>query len=210
MFHLIFSKVARAYLKLDAGEDFLQLLYSSLINSSSTNQLICVCSVLSDLFTGSEVSQPYLVTVIEAIFAIVRSQDLGEEVSNSCLSVVRSLISNMNEFLSDDSLVGSLLTILYQIALIQNSRSGAFYCLSDLVDQFYPILEQSPIDLFELSFQLFDSNNRNDLLSICDFWSSIAQSECDPRSFLGIISKYLERLFPILCKLASSCPCTLR
>ena len=79
-------------------------LINELTNPTSLLALHSICLALTDIFEACQVDDQELATILTALFKYLSDENLDDELKNACIKVLRTVIDNMAEVLSDEEL----------------------------------------------------------------------------------------------------------
>ncbi|OHS99126.1 hypothetical protein TRFO_34531 [Tritrichomonas foetus] len=167
-----------------------------------------LCLVLTDIFDVSTLNDEELSVIMTSLFNYLSSMETSDKMKCQCLRVLRSIINNLGDVLSDDQNVQSLFTALFAMSQNPGTKTEAFRCWSEFTVNYYPMLEIVAQQIAQSSFiELTQENaDRDTLINVCVFWESIAECELRKKAELHIIPQVCTSLIPLLFRISGNIP----
>lgn len=206
----LFSRIALIDVLTNDSFDITKTLISGFVSPDSEESFESICIILIDLFTWTSMGNEELDSILEALFGFLSSNEdsVSNSMKNYCLKILRTIINNMGEVLTDEQNLKSLFEALFAMAQNPETKAEAFYCWSEFTVNYYPNLELVAEQLAEASFFELtqDENDSESVINICIFWKSIAECELYKKAELNIIKQIASELLPLLFKISVSIP----
>ncbi|KAH0790702.1 Kap95p [Histomonas meleagridis] len=201
----LFSRIACLDILKYDKLSIIPILINALKTPASEVALHSICLVLTDVFEVARINDNELFEILNIIFTYLSSPTLPDELKNACISVLRPVIDNMSEVLSDEGNLNQLFGALFALSQNPGTKASAFKCWTQFALIYYPMLKPIVDQLVTGSFtELVNlSNDRDTILSICEFWKTIAECELDKSAELNIIPRAAGTLIPILFRIST-------
>ena len=202
----LFARIARIDVCNMDKFGIIPTLLKALADPPSILSLEAVFMVLTDLFEVTQLKEDELNAVLQALFNYMAQEAVPDAVKNACLIVLKNIIDNMGELLEEDENVAALFRCLIAMSQNPGTKARAFEVWTQFTLQYYPMLQLVANDIVQATFIELanDMNDRDVLIQVCMFWEAVAECEMSKSAELQIIDKVVDKLIPVLFKIAAS------
>lgn len=209
------TQFAGFYSRLMAGDIKYDLGYNSLNNLrdlfctdeiTNINLFKTIGYALSEVFSyisiNDDVLEPILFTILNQI------HNENNEVKLTCIQCLKNIAEDIESIVTDENSQDIIDSIQHTVQLLQvpEIKRDIYELWAELLSNYYPIIEGVVLDIAQLSFRDFCSENPDDVMGACIFWDALCECECDDNAIYVVIGQCAEQLLSLACHVVFSAP----